>query len=87
MPGGFPDHPAPVVRNVGADRELVMNRHVERLFDSFTEKVPLGKAEAGAGSVKPVHKNPAGVNRREVSQAKRGVSYEARDFGNVATAS
>ena len=26
MPGVFPDYPAPVVRNVGADRELVMMR-------------------------------------------------------------
>jgi putative SOS response-associated peptidase YedK len=26
MPGVFPDYPAPVVRNTGADRELVMMR-------------------------------------------------------------
>jgi putative SOS response-associated peptidase YedK len=26
MPGVFPDYPAPVVRNVGADRELTMMR-------------------------------------------------------------
>jgi putative SOS response-associated peptidase YedK len=24
MPGGFPDHPAPVVRNANGDRELIM---------------------------------------------------------------
>lgn len=26
MPGVFPDYPAPVVRNAGADRELIMMR-------------------------------------------------------------
>jgi putative SOS response-associated peptidase YedK len=26
MPGVFPDYPAPVVRNVGTDRELTMMR-------------------------------------------------------------
>jgi putative SOS response-associated peptidase YedK len=26
MPGVFPDHPAPVVRNVGAEREMVLMR-------------------------------------------------------------
>lgn len=26
MPGVFPDHPAPVVRNAGAERELVLMR-------------------------------------------------------------
>jgi len=26
MPGVFPDYPAPVVRNVGAERELTMMR-------------------------------------------------------------
>ena len=28
MPGVFPDYPAPVVRNAGAERELVMMRWV-----------------------------------------------------------
>jgi hypothetical protein len=26
MPGVFPDYPAPVVRNVGTERELVLRR-------------------------------------------------------------
>jgi putative SOS response-associated peptidase YedK len=26
MPGAFPDYPAPVVRNAGADREMVLVR-------------------------------------------------------------
>jgi putative SOS response-associated peptidase YedK len=28
MPGVFPDYPAPVVRNAGAERELVLMRSV-----------------------------------------------------------
>jgi hypothetical protein len=32
MPGVFPDYPAPVVRNVGADRELTMMRWACRLL-------------------------------------------------------
>jgi hypothetical protein len=31
MPGVFPDYPAPVARNAGAERELAMMRWGERL--------------------------------------------------------
>jgi hypothetical protein len=34
MPGVFPDYPAPVVRNAGAERELTVNRHAGRVFNS-----------------------------------------------------
>jgi hypothetical protein len=54
MPGVFPDYPAPVVRNAGAERELIMMRwacHLRRApaaFPSPISATPLRRTgEAG----------------------------------------
>src|SRR5215207_469679 len=64
MPGVFPDYPAPVVRNAGAERELVLMRwgmpppprtggrpsdqHPQHFFDALARLAEAGKPLPGA---------------------------------------
>ena len=64
MPGVFPDYPAPVVRNVGTDREMVVISPVT--FDSLMGAPSIGQFFnqniKGSGSDGPydcrTHRNP-----------------------------
>ena len=63
MPGAFPDYPAPVVRNVGADRELTTIRcgHAAATRGRLVELAKASKSlEEAARIVK--RRNPVGAD-------------------------
>jgi hypothetical protein len=85
MPGVFPDHPAPVVRNAGDERELVLMRwgHAEpaavsRLIDKYPQchfaalASLVGTGKPLSGSIQQLRRICAGAEPRDQKE-RRGL--------------
>jgi hypothetical protein len=81
IPGVFPDYPAPVVRSVGAEREL--NRNVVREFDPLADgtAAPPRIAPRAAASTKNSITKTERPRSANLLQMPRGLMCKPRQGG------